>query len=125
MAGKTILIVDDEDELVNLLKLRLEHEGYRVLHVRSGKDVIPLVQTEDPSLILLDIMIPDENGYDVCYALKHHKDTCSIPVILFTAKPAWGKEMKELGDFVRAEDYVGKPFDSDVLLAKIRAYIHA
>jgi len=120
MTNQKILIVDDELDLLNLVKTRLEFHGYQVLYLNSGKDAVKTVQEKKPDLVILDIMIPDKNGYDICYELKNNANTTSIPVILFTAKPEWKKEMGELGKFVKADDYISKPFESQVLLEKIK-----
>lgn len=121
MENKKILLIDDEVELLELLKARLQYEGYDVIYLDSGKDAARVAQEKKPDLILLDIMMPGKDGYDVCAELKKEgSDTASIPVIIFTAKSDWQKEMDSLGKFVKADDYISKPFDTEVLLAKIK-----
>jgi len=120
MGNKKILIVDDEPELSSLVKTRLEYHGYQVSLWNSGKDALKKVQEVKPDLIILDIMLPDKNGYDICYELKNNSDTASIPVILFTAKEEWKGDMGEVGQFVKADDYISKPFMSEALLEKIK-----
>jgi two-component system alkaline phosphatase synthesis response regulator PhoP len=120
MTKETILIIDDELDLVILLKMRLEHLGYQVFYLRSGKNALETVKNKKPDLIILDIMMPDRDGCDICYELKHNPDTASIPVIIFTAHSEWKKDMGDVSKFIKADDYVPKPFEPEVLLEKIR-----
>ena len=120
MANKKVLIIDDEPDLANLVKNRLEYHGYQVDCLNTGRDAVKIAQETNPDLIILDIMLPDKNGYDICYELKHNANTSSIPVILFTAKQEWKAEMGEIGKFAKADDYISKPFEPQVLLDKIK-----
>ncbi|MDI6606589.1 MAG: response regulator transcription factor [Candidatus Omnitrophota bacterium] len=121
MKKKKILLIDDEVELLKLVEMRLRHEGYGVIYLNSGKDAVKVAQEKKPDLILLDIMMPDKDGYVVCSELKKAgSQTASIPIIIFTAKPQWQNEMDALGKFVKADDYIFKPFDAEALLAKIK-----
>ncbi|MBL7151283.1 MAG: response regulator [Candidatus Omnitrophica bacterium] len=123
MKKTKILLIDDEVELLKLLQARLQHEGYDVIYLDSGKDAASVAQEKKPDLILLDIMMPGKDGYDVCAELKKAgSDTASIPVIIFTAKPDWQKEMDSLGKFAKADDYISKPFDAEALLDKIKRF---
>lgn len=117
---KKILIIDDEVDLLNLVKERLEFHGYEVVYLNSGKGALKFTKDESPDLILLDIMLLDKNGYDICLELKKDPQTASIPVIIFTAKPQWQKDMEALGKFVKADDYIFKPFEAEDLLARIK-----
>ena len=119
MAKVKILVIDDEQDLLDLVKLRLEHHGYVVVYLNSGEGALEKIRKEKPDLILLDIMMPGKNGYDVCYELKHDDATKAIPVIMFTAKPQWLKEISEISEFVLADDYIYKPFEAQDLLEKI------
>ena len=123
MSKKRVLIIDDEADLFILLRERLEYYGYEVSYLNSSKDVLKVIQGKRPDLILLDIMLPDKNGYDICFDLKRSSDTASIPIVIFTAKIEWKKEMKELCDFVKADDYISKPFEAEVLLTKIKGLV--
>ncbi len=120
MAGKKILLIDDEVDLLNLVRMRLESAGYEVIYLNSGKDAFGFVKEKKPDLILLDIMLPDKNGYDICLEIKQDPQTSSIPVVIFTAKPQWQKDIKALGEFVKADDYIFKPFEARDLLARIK-----
>ena len=115
--GKTIFIADDESGFVSTLKSRLEFEGFGVTTAEDGKEALRLIYAEKPDLILLDIMMPNLNGYQVCRELKGNDDTSAIPILMLTAKSQesdkfWGRE-------AGADDYVTKPFDMEELLEKI------
>ena len=116
---KKILVIDDLPENVFLLQDRLEHEGYEVLTAYDGKSGIQKAQTELPDLILLDIMMPDINGIEVCKILVKDKNTSNIPVILVTAKT--GAEDTKEGLDAGAFDYIKKPFNKIELLARVRS----
>ena len=118
MKKKRILIIDDEKEMVVLLQMRLEAADYEILVSNDGQEGLDKARAEKPDLILLDIMIPKMNGYQVCRELKIDNGTKRIPVVMLTAKAQesdkfWGKE-------VGADDYVTKPFEASELLEKIR-----
>ncbi|MDO8527790.1 MAG: response regulator [Deltaproteobacteria bacterium] len=115
---KKILIVDDERDLVDMLQLLLETFGFGVLTAYDGEAGLTLAQKEIPDLILLDVMMPKMNGYEVCRTLKKEEKTKTIPVLMLSAKVQendkfWGME-------AGASDYITKPFDAQDLLAKIR-----
>ncbi|MDP2905553.1 MAG: response regulator, partial [Candidatus Omnitrophota bacterium] len=119
MAKQKILVIDDEQDLLDLVKIRLEHHGYDVAYLNSGEGALEKIRRDLPDLILLDIMMPGKNGYDLCYELKHDNATKTIPIVMFTAKPQWQKEIQEVSEFVAADDYVYKPFEAQDLLEKI------
>ena len=116
---KRILVIDDLPENVFMLQDRLEHEGYEVLTAYDGKSGIQKAQTELPDLILLDIMMPDINGIEVCKILVKDKNTSDIPIILVTAKT--GAEDTKDGLDAGAFDYIKKPFNKIELLARVRS----
>ena len=116
---KKILVIDDLPENVFMLQDRLEHEGYEVLTAYDGKSGIQKAQTELPDLILLDIMMPDINGIEVCKILVKDKNTSDIPIILVTAKT--GAEDTKDGLDAGAFDYIKKPFNKIELLARVRS----
>ena len=118
---RTIFIADDELDFVSTLRSRLEFEGYGVTTAADGKDALQRIIHEKPDLILLDIMMPTMNGYQVCRELKGNAETSSIPILMLTAKSQesdkfWGKE-------AGADAYVTKPFDMDELIAEMRALL--
>jgi DNA-binding response OmpR family regulator len=120
VAKQKILIVDDEPDLLKLTKIWLEFSGYDVLDLNSGKDVVKTVQEKKPNLVLLDLKLPDTDGYEICKELKRNPDTASIPVIIFTAKSEWIIGIETSAAFVKADDYILKPFEPLDLLVKIR-----
>lgn len=121
MTKKKILIVDDEAELVDLVKIRLEAAGYDVIKAYDGQEGLEKAKSEKPDLVLLDIMMPKMDGYKVCGLLKMDARFKKIPVILFSAKAQ--KEDAQLAKEVGADQYVTKPFEAAVLLSKIRELI--
>ena len=121
MARETILIVEDEEEIQELLHYNLSKDGFRSIGVLSGEDAIKKARNEHYDCILLDLMLPGMDGLDVCRALKKDEKTRSIPVIMLTAK---GEEPDivtglELG----ADDYIVKPFSPKVLIARIKTVL--
>jgi len=113
--------VDDEEDILDLVDYVLSKEGYEVIKLRTGEEILRRVKSEIPDLILLDLMLPGVDGLDVCKVLKHTADTSGIPVIMLTAK---GEEADivtglELG----ADDYIPKPFSTKILLARVKAVL--
>ncbi len=119
MAGEKILIIDDELHIVELLRYNLEANGYKVNFSLNGREGLNIAFDKKPDLILLDIMLPELDGFDVCKEIKRNKETESIPIIMLTAK---GEEFdKILGLELGADDYITKPFSVRELLARIKA----
>jgi two-component system cell cycle response regulator len=116
---KRILVIDDLPENVFMLQDRLEHEGYEIITAYDGKGGIEKAQSELPDLILLDVMMPDINGIEVCKTLVNNKKTSEIPIILVTAKT--GAEDTKDGLDAGAYDYIKKPFNKIELLARVKS----
>ena len=116
-----ILIVDDEPTNVDMLSQELEEEGYNLLTAYDGEEALIKVQEHWPDLVLLDIMMPNVDGFTVCRILKGSGKTMLIPVILLTALRAQEDRVK--GIEAGADDFISKPFDRDELLAKIRSLL--
>ena len=116
---KRILVIDDLPENVFLLQDRLEYEGYEVLTACDGKSGIEKATAELPDLILLDVMMPDINGFEVCKKLVNDSKTSAIPIILVTAKID-AEDTKE-GLDAGAYDYIKKPFNKVELLARVKS----
>jgi len=114
---ETILIVDDEPTNVDMLSQELEEEGYHLLTACDGEEALIKVQEHRPDLVLLDIMMPNVDGFTVCRILKGSGKTMLIPVILLTALRA--QEDRVRGIDAGADDFISKPFDRDELMAKI------
>ncbi len=113
-----ILVVDDEKNIVELIKFHLKKENYRVIEAYKGKDAIELHKKEKPDLIILDVMLPDMGGFEVC---KNIRKESKVPIIMLTAK---GEEIdKILGFELGADDYITKPFSPRELLARIKAIL--
>ena len=113
-----ILIVDDEKNIVELIKFHLKKENYRVIEAYKGKDAIDLFKKEKPDLIILDVMLPDMGGFEVC---KNIRKESKVPIIMLTAK---GEEIEKiLGFELGADDYITKPFSPRELLARIKAIL--
>jgi len=115
---KRILVVDDEEDIVKLVKMYLEHHRYEVIIANDGQEGLEKAKTEKPDLIVLDLMLPKISGYKVCGLLKKDARYAKTPVILFTAK-AQEKDIK-LGQEVGADAYITKPFEPEILLVKIK-----
>ncbi len=116
--AKKILVVDDERDLVETITFRLEAAGYEVSSAFDGQEGLEKAREIKPDLILLDVMMPKMDGYQVCRMLKFDDDYKNIPIIMLTAR---GQEQdKKTGGDVGADDYITKPFDSKDLLARIQ-----
>jgi len=114
-----ILVVDDEQNILELIRYNLEKEGYRVLLAQDGSSAVELARLEKPDLILLDVMLPKLDGLAACRVLRQNEDTKNIPIIMISAR---GEELdKVLGLEMGADDYVTKPFSTRELLARIKA----
>ena len=108
MAKEKILIVDDEEHIIELLKFNLLNAGYEVLTANDGIDAVKIAKAEKPSLLLLDLMLPGIDGFDVCKEIKRDNDMKKTSIIMLTAK---GEELdKILGLELGADDYITKPF---------------
>ena len=117
--GKTILIVEDEQNIVDILSFNLSREGYDTLEAYDGKTGLQLALEQNPDLILLDLMLPEMNGFDVCRKLREAGS--SVPILMLTAREE--ETDKVLGLELGADDYVTKPFSMPVLLEKIRVIL--
>ena len=116
-----ILIADDEQNQLELLSFNLKKDGYDVIIATNGQDVLDIVADQLPDLIILDWMMPEISGIDVCRHLRSSKETKSIPIIMLSAR---GEESdRTLGLDVGADDYMTKPFSPRELLARVRAVL--
>ncbi len=114
-----ILVVDDERNILELIRYNLEKEGYGVLLAYDGGSAVEIARREKPDLILLDVMLPDLDGLATCRLLRQNQSTRKIPIIMISAR---GEELdKVLGLEMGADDYVTKPFSTRELLARIKA----
>ncbi len=116
---KKILIVDDEEDILNFLELVLREKGYEVVTAGSGHDALTRAQLERPDLVLLDIMMPQMDGWEVLKLLRIDEETASIPVAMLSARTEARDRVQGLQE--GAIDYICKPFSLQELLAKIEA----
>ena len=117
--SKRILIVEDEKNIVDILAFNLSKEGYDTLEAYDGQTGLELALAENPDLILLDLMLPRMNGFDVCRAVR--ESNRSTPIIMLTAREE--ETDKVLGLELGADDYITKPFSMRELLARVKANI--
>lgn len=118
---QTVLVVDDDANVVELARLYLEREGYRVVSANDGARGLALVREEQPSLVVLDVMLPRMNGLDVCRTLRREPDTRTVPIIMLTARVEESDRLAGLD--MGADDYVTKPFSPLELAARVRAVL--
>lgn len=121
MSKETILIVDDEEDILELIKFNLKSEGFNILQAMTGEEAIKIARQSNPDLIVLDLMLPGIDGLEVAQHLKSNDGTAQIPIVMLTAK---GEESDivtglELG----ANDYMSKPFSPRELTARVRAIL--
>lgn len=120
--SKRLLLVDDDEELCLALKLRFESSGFQVITAANGVEALRKGREERPHLIILDLMLPQLNGYEVCRLLKFDQKFQHIPIILCTARCR--REDRELGTTVGADAYVTKPFNGQDLIAKVEELLN-
>ena len=115
MSAQTVLIVEDEENILEAIRYNLEHEGYRVLAAQDGEEGLNLTRQDSPDLVLLDIMLPRLDGFELCRILRRESD---IPILMLTAK---GEEIdRVVGLELGADDYVTKPFSMRELVVRVR-----
>ena len=117
MAKETILVVDDEEDIRELIGFNLEREGYQVIYDATGEEALSVTQHHRPELIILDLMLPGIDGIEVCKALAGYE----IPILMVTAKSEDSDII--LGLEMGADDYITKPFSPRILIARIRAVL--
>ena len=121
MSKEKVLIIEDEKDLVKMLDYNLRKEGFRIFSANNGEDGLDMARRENPDLILLDLMLPEMDGLDVCKAVKNDAKTTHIPIIILTAKAQ--ESDKVVGLELGADDYVTKPFSPRELIARIKAVL--
>jgi two-component system, OmpR family, alkaline phosphatase synthesis response regulator PhoP len=115
---KTIMIVDDENRLVSLVESYLTQEGYHVVSANNGKEALPIASREKPDLIILDLMMPEMDGYGF---MREHRKELDTPIILLTARV--DDDERVIGLELGADDYINKPFRPRELVARVRAVL--
>ena len=121
--AKKILVVDDETELLKAINILLKTSGYEVVTAQDGQEGLEKAKSLSPDLIVLDILMPKMDGYEVCRLLKFDEKYKSIPIIMLTAKVQ--DIDKAMGKKVGADDYIAKPFETQDLIDKIKMYVIA
>lgn len=121
MSRKKILIVEDEESLLKLESILLTSKGYDVKGVSNGQAALDAISEEHPDLVLLDIMLPEIDGFEVCRRIKSQENTRHIPVIMLTAKKS--REDMARGEKVGADWYITKPFKSAMVIETIQRFL--
>jgi len=116
--AKKILVVDDEKRIVEILQAYLERDGYQVIAAYDGRSALELARSNSPDLIILDLMLPEVSGWDVCRELRRESD---VPIIMLTARD--DTTDKIVGLELGADDYVTKPFDPKEIISRARAVL--
>jgi phosphate regulon transcriptional regulator PhoB len=120
-ARKSILVVDDEKDIVDLVAYNLEKEGYKVLTAADGEKALAMIKKGNLDLVVLDLMLPGIKGLDICRIIRRHPETEWLPVIMLTAK---GEDLdKVVGLEMGADDYITKPFSVREFVARVRAVL--
>lgn len=120
-AAKKVLVVEDERDILHLVKLYLEKEGYRVSTAATGPDGLKAARSEHPDLLILDLMLPGMDGLEVCKRLRSDQQTATLPIIMLTAKAEESDTV--IGLELGADDYVTKPFSPKALVARVKALL--
>jgi two-component system, OmpR family, KDP operon response regulator KdpE len=114
----TVLVVDDERRYRDLLEMNLSRRGYRVLQAPNGLTALNLIESEQPDLVVVDLMLPDIDGYEICRRVREYS---AVPIIMLTARAEQAEKVRGLE--IGADDYVTKPFGADELLARVEAVL--
>ena len=118
---QTVFVVEDEDDILDLLRYNLAREGYAVASSANGEEAVRAISRKMPDLVLLDLMLPGIDGLEVCRALKRNPLTAGIPIVMVTAK---GEESDVVAGLeLGADDYIAKPFSMKVVIARVRAVL--
>lgn len=121
MQDKQILVVEDEEDILELVSFNLKKQGYQVRGVTSGEEALQEVRRKIPSLIILDLMLPGVDGFDVCKSLKNNPRTKAVPIVMLTARSEEADIV--IGLELGADDYLTKPFSPRELIARVRAIL--
>src|SRR5476649_1984964 len=119
MAKKKILVVEDDPDISELITYNLERQGYEIACLYDGSHAVDFVHKRKPDLIILDLMLPEVDGIEICRTLKSDSTTKSIPIVMLTAKSEEADVV--VGLQMGADDYIPKPFSPKVLVARIKA----
>jgi DNA-binding response OmpR family regulator len=121
LVDKKILVIEDDPATLRLVDYSLRHEGYQVLTASNGLEGMRKVQTEGPDLIILDVMLPGMDGFEICHRLRSEPATAQLPILMFSAK---AQEIdKDTGLKVGADDYLSKPADPSEIVSRVRSLL--
>ena len=121
--SKRILIVEDDPSVLRATSYILEKEGYEVLTAQDGLEGLKKAREDNPDLLVLDVMLPGIDGFEICHSLRGEPQTAELPILMFSAK---GQESdKATGLKVGADEYITKPVDREVLINKVAAWLSA
>lgn len=113
----SVLVADDEPNIVLSLKFLMSQAGFDVRVARNGEEALAEIAQAPPDLILLDVMMPKKDGYDVCQTIRNHPDWCGMKIVMLTAK---GREVeREKGMALGADDYITKPFSTREVVERV------
>src|SRR3954449_4553057 len=115
---KKIALIEDDADLFALLRYNLEKEGFTLVGSQTGKGAIELCRRERPDLVILDVMLPDSDGLDICKGIRSHPELCNLPIIFLTARAA--ETDRIVGLELGANDYIVKPFFVRELIARVK-----
>ena len=118
---KKILVIEDDPSTLRFVEYTVQQEGLEVLTAKNGLDGLNSAQTQQPDLIILDIMLPGLDGYEVCHRLREKAETASIPILMLSAKAR--QEDKDMGIRVGADDYLTKPVDPSEIVTKVQTLL--
>ena len=123
MSRKKILLVDDSATTLMMEAMVLRGQGYQIVTAKNGREAVAAAAVERPDLILLDVVMPEMNGFEACRSIRQQKDTRTVPIIMVTTK---GEEQNvETGFESGCNDYITKPINGAELLTKVRSYLEA
>lgn len=123
---KKILVVDDEPDMVEMLKMALETASYEVITAYDGQEGVDKTKGEKPDAIILDLMMPGKDGFEACKEIKSDPETAGIPVLVLTAISqhlSHTRYAKSMGLELEAEDYIDKPVDTNILLERLAKFL--
>ena len=119
--AKLIAVVDDEHDIGDIIKLNLEKAGFKVKHFETGSEFLNFLKNKSPDLVILDVMLPDADGFEICKYMRKYDRYSSLPIIMVTAK---GEETdRVMGLELGADDYISKPFSMRELVARVKAVL--
>ena len=121
--SKKILIIEDDPGTTRFLVYTLEQEGYKVLSAEDGLEGLKKARDEHPDLIILDIMLPGMDGYEICHRLRQKPETRTVPVLIVSGRAR--QDDKNIGLKMGADDYLSKPVDPQTILAKVETMLAA